>query len=90
MKQKLSYGVSVKMSINLLLRINLNEYLISVSSFLAEGFNKYKEYSSISRDDALKRNKLLKSLENLLELAWTTESLVFNLSAGHKSLLATH
>lgn len=61
MNQKLSYGVSVKMSINLLLRINLNKYHIPVSSFLAEGYNKYKEYSLINGDDSLKRRKLLKS-----------------------------
>lgn len=78
------------MSIHLILRINLNEYHIPVSSFLAEGFNKYGEYSSISRDETPKRNEQLKSLKKLLELAQKTEYLVLTLSTGHKSLLTTH
>lgn len=77
------------MSIHLVLRINLNKYHIPISSFIAEGFNKYRDHS-INRGKALKRKEQLKSLKNSLELAWKTENLVFILSTGHKSLLTTH
>lgn len=77
------------MSIHLLLRINLNKYHIPISSFIAEGFNKYRD-RSINRGKALKRKEELKSLKNSLELEWKTENLVFILSTGHKSLLTTH
>lgn len=77
------------MSIHLLLRINLNKYLIPISYFIAERFNKYRDHS-IYRGKALKRKEQLKSLKNSLELAQKPENLVFILSTGHKSLLTTH
>lgn len=35
-------GCICQQVINLLLRINLNKYYVPVSSFLTEGFNKYR------------------------------------------------